>query len=185
MSIKLQITLLALLTFCLSNFANAKTDGIPDSLDRGHRILLQRGLQPQTLVFPYSYPTGESFSMSRWAESEYSTPNTHETAAPQTFGAAPGIPWSRWMWWDHCTGDKNLLEHELSYLDNLVSLQAQKLASHGACLTSNSSAEICYHCSRDTPYFVPRAEAGGTRAAESSCHSEAVPGFSPIWLPIV
>ena len=121
---KIQKFILTILLSCLSNFALAIPDGIPDSLDRGHRILLEKGFQYQALMFPYSYPSGESWSASRWAESNFGAPNTHETAAPQTFGAAPGRLWSRWMSWGDCTSTTNLQEHELSYVQNLVSLQA-------------------------------------------------------------
>lgn len=116
--------ILTILLLCLSNFAIATPDGIPDSLDRGHRLLLKHGFQYQALMFPYSYPAGESWSASRWAESNFGAPNTHETAAPQTFGPAPGRLWSRWMSWTDCLSTTNLQEHELSYVDNLVSLQA-------------------------------------------------------------
>jgi len=120
-----KILIKILFLICLSNFTVAVPDGIPDSLDRGHRIILKRGFQLQTLLFPGAYPAGQSWSASRWAESHYNTPNLHEWGNPATFGAAPGIPWSRWMWWDGCVAtNPYLMAHEIPYLENLVSLQA-------------------------------------------------------------
>ena len=113
------------LLLCLSNFVLATPDGIPDSLDRGHRLILKRGFQIQALMFPGAYPAGQSWSASRWSESHYNTPNLHEWGNPATFGSAPGIPWSRWMWWDGCVATNPYLHaHELPYLSTLVSLQA-------------------------------------------------------------
>jgi len=111
--------------FCLFNLVIVVPDGVPDSLDRGHRIILERGFQLQTLMFPGAYPAGQSWSAARWSESHYNTPNLHEWGNPATFGAAPGIPWSRWMWWDGCVATNPYLHaHEIPYLPNLISLQA-------------------------------------------------------------
>ena len=43
------------------------------SLDRGHRVLLDRGLQLQALVFVTE--SGMDFNVSRWAESNFTTPD--------------------------------------------------------------------------------------------------------------
>ncbi|MCP4651412.1 MAG: hypothetical protein GY853_15205, partial [PVC group bacterium] len=69
--------------FGFSNFIKAVPDGIPDSLDRGHRLILKHGFQIQALTFPERYPAGESWSASRWAESHFDTPNLHEGPVPQ------------------------------------------------------------------------------------------------------
>ncbi len=86
----------------IANFSGATPDGIPDSLDRGHRLILKHGFQVQALTFPWSYPSGQWWSPTRWAESYFTTPNIHEAPGPQAFGPAPGIQWSRWMTWADC-----------------------------------------------------------------------------------
>jgi len=118
-NIKISILIILFLSFNIVYAVN-----VPDSLDRGHKLLLEYGLQYQALVFPFSYPAGESFSMIRWAESNFSTPNTHETAAPAVFGSAPGVQWSRWMNWADCEGSMNLQDWERDYIPTLVALQA-------------------------------------------------------------
>ena len=59
-------------------------------------------------MFPGAYPAGQSWSAARWSESNYNTPNLHEWGNPATFVTAPGIPWSRWMWWDGCVATNSL-----------------------------------------------------------------------------
>jgi len=112
----------------LGCFSTANAVYIPDSLDRGHKLILKHGFQIRALMFPYSYdgPTQYTLSLDRWAESKFNTPDIHERPAPEFFGTAPGVPWSRWMSWIHCTNSSGpyLQTHELPYLSNLVSLQA-------------------------------------------------------------
>ncbi|MCK5852133.1 hypothetical protein KAH27_03800 [bacterium] len=116
--------LMFIIVSCCVNIADAVY--IPSSLDRGHKLILQYGLQIQGLMFPDSYPYGESWSSARWAESQFNTPNIHETAKPETFGVAPGRPWSRWIAWDDITGAQGpyLYASETPYIPNLISLQA-------------------------------------------------------------
>jgi len=127
-NIYLKVFIAASIFFMLviSNLVKAEADGIPDSLDRGHRLILKHGFQIQALTFPGAYPSGESWDAARWAESNFNTPNIHEWGNPETFGVAPGRKWSRWMSWIYCTNSYGpyLRAHELPYLENLVSLQA-------------------------------------------------------------
>ena len=67
------------------------------SLSRGHRILLDRGLQISGLAFVIE--TG-SFNASRWAESNFTSINHWGPYQPTTYPTAlmpeaPGIPWCR------------------------------------------------------------------------------------------
>src|SRR3990172_707395 len=63
------------------------------SLDRGHRVLLDRGLQISALVFVSE--TGY-FDPSRWAESNLTSINFWGSNYPTTLmPPPPGIPWSR------------------------------------------------------------------------------------------
>ena len=96
---------------------------IPSSLDRGHKLILENGLQVRGLAFPGF----ETWNSTRWAESEFNTPNLHETPRPDLLGvAAPGIPWSRWVKWADITGAQGpyLYDNEIPYIPNLVTLQA-------------------------------------------------------------
>jgi len=73
------------------------TPGIPSELDRGHRILLQRGLQLQTTVLDY-----KTFDVDEFKSSNFTTPDFWaRDLAPQYLAPAPGkLPWARWTtWW--------------------------------------------------------------------------------------
>ena len=81
----------ALALLLCQSFAQAQ------SLDRGHRLLVEKGLQLEALVL-FSGDT-EYFDLDRWAESNFTTLNTcyslyNLRLLPST---PPGIPWSRWL----------------------------------------------------------------------------------------
>ena len=99
---------------------------IPSSLDRGHQLILKYGLGIQALVFPWSYPEGESFDPARWDESNFEIASIHEAPSPDKLAAAaPGRPWARWVHWDDIdSGIPQLKNWEIPYLDNLRYLQA-------------------------------------------------------------
>ncbi|MCK5853133.1 LamG domain-containing protein [bacterium] len=161
-------TLLALLTFFVSNFVSGIN--VPDSLDRGHKLLLEYGLQYQALVFPFSYPAGESFSMSRWEESNFSTPNTHETASPATFGSAPGIYWSRWMNWADCEGSMNLQDWERDYIPTLVALQAGDEKDFGGSGVVNTMRDCFAHWRTNYPRAIAYTSQHGWDGANVAQH---------------
>jgi len=152
-------TLLALLTFYVSNFVSAVN--VPDSLDRGHKLLLEYGLQYQALVFPYSYPSGESFSMA---------PNTHETAAPATFGSAPGIYWARWMNWTDCEGSMNLQDWERDYIPTLVALQAGDEKDIGNSTVRNTMRDCFAHWRTNYPRAIAYTSQHGWDGASVATH---------------
>jgi len=87
-------------------------------LDKGHRILLARGLQIQAQVF--WRPTGR-FDLARWRKANFTTVNWQYSANLGMLGPAPGVPWGRWTdnegRYDAPTGA------ERPYLPNFVSLQ--------------------------------------------------------------
>ena len=89
-----------------------------EPLDKGHRILLARGLQIQTQVF--WRPTGR-FDLARWRKANFTTVNWQYSAKLGMLGPAPGVPWGRWTdperRYDAPTGA------ERPYLPNFVSLQ--------------------------------------------------------------
>lgn len=92
-------------------------------MDRGHAILLEKGLQIQAQAFPRVEDSGRivGFNLSRWAESNFTTVNWHSNsdAAPY-LGSAPGIPWGRYsIAWN----DPYLKPAELPYLSQMVSYQ--------------------------------------------------------------
>ena len=109
---------------CCSSFLPAASDGIPDSLNRGHRLILKHGLQIQALIFPDFYPPGKSFDSKKWLESKFTTSNTHESDYPLFL--ITKMPWARWVSWNDITGKRGpyLKSWEQPYVSSLVSLQA-------------------------------------------------------------
>lgn len=89
-----------------------------DDLDRGHRLLIERGLQLQALILD----TGP-LDMSTWADSNFTTANLWAVPNMVTLGAAPGIPWSRWYGGHDVPTDVDVPVDEQPYLNNLVSVQ--------------------------------------------------------------
>ena len=94
----------------------------------GHRVLVDRGLQLGALAFPDK--TG-SFDETRWAESNFTTPDLQYPAynpvvMPPT---PPGIPWSRWLHPENLDqlgfdpSNAELLPAEEPYASNLIRLQ--------------------------------------------------------------
>ncbi len=93
--------------------------GAVEDLDRGHRILLNRGLQLQALVLDYN-----AFDLDRWAESRFTTANFWARALPQFLGPPPGIPWGRWTDGGGGEGAGDFLRpEELPFEKSFVSLQ--------------------------------------------------------------
>jgi len=74
-----------------------EVDKARDSLDRGHRILLERGLQLQATVLEDT-----TFDLETWEASNFTTPDFWASPlAPAFLPPVPGIlPWARWTtWW--------------------------------------------------------------------------------------
>jgi len=94
-----------------------------NGLDRGHSILLEKGLQIQAQAFPRVEDSHRvvGFSLSRWAQSNFTTINWHANLdAAQYLGTAPGIPWGRYaIAWN----DPLLRQSELPFLSKMVSYQ--------------------------------------------------------------
>jgi len=109
---------------CLLNPGNMPTltiitDDDPQAVlnwNRGHDLLMKYGLQIQAQVFPGSMPTG-IINQARWAQSNFTTVNLHWGYDPNCLGAAPGIPWGRWI------GYGDVAENEIPYYSNMVSIQ--------------------------------------------------------------
>ncbi len=87
---------------------------VASDLDRGHKLLIENGLQIQALMF--AEPT-QSFDLSRWAQSNFTTVNAWHNDITPYLGTAPGIPWGRWVL------PSMLTPGEAAYVPNLVSLQ--------------------------------------------------------------
>jgi hypothetical protein len=87
-------------------------------LDRGHEILMNKGLQIQAQVFP---AVSGGLDLNRWAASNFTTVNLQwgdgSTITPACTGVAPGLPWGRWG-----TGIGPYTA-ELGYMSNMVSFQ--------------------------------------------------------------
>jgi hypothetical protein len=88
---------------------------------RGHRILIQKGLQIQALAFPWVSQRQPGFSLSRFNESKFTGLNFWETEYPRgLIGSPPGLQWGRW------TQQNALLDlstNELPYLPQMVTFQ--------------------------------------------------------------
>src|SRR5437016_2070110 len=84
---KRQITLVLILVIT----ATAARAQVPPGLDKGHGILLQRGLQIEAQSF-----TVGGWTTSRWASSNFTTINWQSASPMPSFYSAPGVPWGRW-----------------------------------------------------------------------------------------
>lgn len=104
----------------IDNFVITMSDPEPPPLfDRGHQILLNRGLQIQAQVFPRLEDTGQNvgFNLARWEESNFTTANFHwNDQTEQYVGPSPGIAWGRYAW-------DQLRPQELANLSSLASIQ--------------------------------------------------------------
>ncbi|NIA06072.1 MAG: hypothetical protein GWP14_00285 [Actinobacteria bacterium] len=87
-----------------------------EAADRGHRILLEKGLQIEARVYPW---TTSSFDLNRWQDSNFTSANFETVNSVSWLGTAPGIPWSR----VDPGGHAELTAMELSYLTNMVGFQ--------------------------------------------------------------
>ena len=93
-------------------------------LDRGHRVLVERGLQLEALVF--SGQSGD-FDPVRWAESNYTTVNSnYYSTHPAT---QPALTWSRWLHDQEPAildpANADLYPWELGYVNNLVHIDVK------------------------------------------------------------
>jgi hypothetical protein len=84
-------------------------------ISKGHRILIERGLQIQGMV-----TRDDVFHLSTYSNANYSSINWLWTANPSLMGNAPGFPWSRWV-----GNESNMPPQsgEGPYMSQLVSLQ--------------------------------------------------------------
>jgi hypothetical protein len=83
-------------------------------LSKGHRILMERGLQLQGMV-----TKDDVFELSAYQDANYTAVNWLWESNPSLHGAAPGFPWARWV------GDEKQMPGgaEQPYLKQLVALQ--------------------------------------------------------------
>jgi hypothetical protein len=106
--------------FCLSSFLPLflvvfSTFSASAQISKGHRILMQRGLQIQGMV-----TRDDVFHLTTYSNANYTSINWLWTANPSLMGAAPGFPWSRWV-----NSESNMPPQtgEGPYMSQLVSLQ--------------------------------------------------------------
>ena len=89
------------------------------NLDRGHQILLQKGLQLQARVL-----NNRSFGQARWDESDFTTANLWaRTNIWDLLAPPPGSPWACWAG-GPVSFSTTLTFNESPYLSNMVSFQA-------------------------------------------------------------
>ncbi|MCK5863080.1 MAG: hypothetical protein KAH38_11375, partial [Candidatus Hydrogenedentes bacterium] len=90
-----------------------------DDLDRGHRLIIEHGLQLQALVLD-----NITFDVQIWADSNYTTVNFWAIPNVSLLGTAPGISWSRWFGGHDVIVNMDLPPEEMFYLSTLISMQA-------------------------------------------------------------
>lgn len=91
-------------------------------LDRGHRVLVERGLQLQALA----HPVQNGFDLDRWNQSNFTTIDLHYHPYP-TFGELPagleGVPWGRSMHHQEFYLDHDLFDHEMPHVSDMIRYQ--------------------------------------------------------------
>ena len=90
------------------------TQSASAELGKGHRILIERGLQVQGMA-----TKDDVFHLATYQNANYSAIHWLWESNPSLHGAAPGFPWARWV------GDENQMPNaaEQPYLSQLVALQ--------------------------------------------------------------
>lgn len=91
-------------------------------LDRGHRVLLERGLQLQAL----GHPVENGFDLARWNESNFTSIDLQYAFYPTTAELSlglQGVPWGRSMHGQEYKWNPDLFEHELPYLGDMIRFQ--------------------------------------------------------------
>ena len=93
-------------------------------LDRGHRVLVERGLQLQAWAYP---GTTGYFDLVRWGESNFTTVGLSGGGYGGVLPGPPGIPWTRIMYlgggYPADLDDVDISPGEHPYLSNLINLQ--------------------------------------------------------------
>lgn len=95
--------------------------GVPAELSPGHRILIEKGLQLQAQIFPRLEDTGVEvgFSLSRFAESNFTTANFHYNNDCNLYLGDPATC----PFWGRIAGYGLVDPGEMPYLDKMVSFQ--------------------------------------------------------------
>lgn len=88
-------------------------------LDKGHQILIDRGLQIQALAFSINIG---SFTLSRFQAANFTTVNWSGISDNAELGPAPGVPWARWS---SSFTEFDLLPQEQAYKQNFVAFQCK------------------------------------------------------------
>ena len=85
------------------------------TVSKGHRILLERGLQLQGMVANH-----DLFHLDTFLAAEYTTAHWIWSSSNAWLGNPPGIPWARWI---GSEADMPFSPADLPYADTLVALQ--------------------------------------------------------------
>src|SRR5688500_3327382 len=83
-------------------------------ISKGHRILIEHGLQVQGMVVT------NAFNLSTYTNANYSAVHWQWYSEPSWMGLAPGVPWAKWA-----VDETNMPPQagEAPYLDNLLMIQ--------------------------------------------------------------
>jgi hypothetical protein len=107
---------------CVSFAAQTELAAQADELDKGHRVLLQHGLQIQAQAFYQAVDVGSTdykFDSKRYLDANFTGINWHHRPINAAFAAEfPKFPWGKW------TTVSNILSSEdLPYSSTLVTVQ--------------------------------------------------------------
>src|SRR4051812_15989550 len=80
----------AALALCVSIVGAKET--LPPTLSKGHRILIENGLQIQGMA-----GADEPFHLQTYAALNYTAINWFANTNPKLMGPPPGVPWARWL----------------------------------------------------------------------------------------
>ncbi len=152
-----RLTLAVSLSFSLISSTSAR-----GAIDRGHRILVEKGLQVQALVaWP---PSG--LHTPRWQESRFTTPLL---AGGMNAGDPPALG-GQWGRFNISASDPPVRPNETSYVPNLVNLQFQDEQS----LNSTNIAEAAAYLSQwrtSYPNAIGYTNQWGTQESVSTLRS--------------
>ena len=100
------------------------------TLDRGHRVLVERGIQLQAITRPTQ---NGAFDLALWQSSNFTTidfqltpyPTALQVTNSPSLADLDGLPWTRDMDAQEFYLDHDLFAHELAHVDDLVRFQVK------------------------------------------------------------
>ena len=92
-SIRRAAVVSTILVLCAMHGGSASAkEKLPPTLSKGHRILIENGLQIQGMA-----SADDPFHLETYAALNYSAINWFNNSNPKLMGPPPGVPWARWL----------------------------------------------------------------------------------------